>query len=143
MCRNCIGVEIVAVLGGDYDGDDLLSAGVDMFRGPTGRTYVHDFGAGASEIFFYRPDGELEFIIRRRGEGPGEFVEPTAIVEMPGGQLAVFRSRPGVGPTRSNRGMARHSARCGRARLGGFHRRSPLARLSGAFTWRVHACGSW
>lgn len=91
MCRNCIGVETVAVLGGDYDGDDLLSAGVDISRGPTGRTYVYDFGAGASEIFFYRSDGELEFIIRRRGEGPGEFFEPTAIVEMPGsGQLAVF-----------------------------------------------------
>jgi hypothetical protein len=46
MCRNCIGVEIVAVLGGDYDGDDLLSAGVDMFRGPTGRTTSMTSGQG-------------------------------------------------------------------------------------------------
>ena len=90
VCGDCIGVERVAALGGDHDGDDLLTRGVYIFRGPTGRTYVHDFGAGASEIFFYTPEGDLEFIIGKRGEGPGEFAEPSAIAEMPNGRLAVF-----------------------------------------------------
>ena len=90
LCRDCISFETVAVLGGDYDGDNLLTGSAYVTRGLTGRTYVHDFGAGAAEMFFYTSDGELEFTIRRQGEGPGEYKDPMPIVELPGGRVAVF-----------------------------------------------------
>ena len=90
MCRDCISFETVAVLGGDYDGDDLLSLGVAMSRAASGRTFVHDFGVGPTEMYFYTPDGELEVAIRRPGEGPGEYWSPSQTVELPGGRLVVF-----------------------------------------------------
>ncbi|MYI06877.1 MAG: hypothetical protein F4059_06070 [Gemmatimonadetes bacterium] len=93
ICRDCISFETMAVLGGDYDGDNLLTGSVYVTRGPTGRTYVHDFGAGAAEMFFYTSDGELEFTIRREGEGPGEYRDPMPIVELPSGRVAVFDRR--------------------------------------------------
>ena len=90
ICRECISFETVAVLGGDYDGDNLLTGSVYVNRGPSGRIYVHDFGAGRSEMFFYTSDGQLEFTIRRPGEGPGEYQQPMPIVELPSGRVAVF-----------------------------------------------------
>lgn len=90
ICRDCIRFETVAVLGGDYDGDNLLTGSVYVNRGASGRIYVHDFGAGGSEMFFYRADGQLEFTIRRSGEGPGEYQRPMPIVELPSGRVAVF-----------------------------------------------------
>ena len=90
ICRDCISFETVAVLGGDYDGDNLLTGSVYVNRGASGRIYVHDIGAGGSEMFFYRVDGQLEFTIRRPGEGPGEYQRPMPIVELPSGRVAVF-----------------------------------------------------
>lgn len=90
ICRDCISFETVAVLGGDYDGDNLLTGSVYVNRGASGRIYVHDFGAGGSEMFFYRADGQLEFTIRKPGEGPGEYQQPMPIVELPSGRVAVF-----------------------------------------------------
>lgn len=90
ICRDCISFETVAVLGGDYDGDNLLTGSVYVNRGASGRIYVHDFGSGGSEMFFYRADGQLEFTIRRPGEGPGEYQRPMPIVELPSGRVAVF-----------------------------------------------------
>ena len=90
MCRDCISFETVAVLGGDYDSDDLLSLGVAMNRAASGRTFVHDFGVGPTEIYFYGPAGELEVAIRRPGDGPGEYRDPKQTVELPGGRLVVF-----------------------------------------------------
>ena len=90
ICRDCISFETVAVLGGDYDGDNLLTGSVYVNRGASGRFYVHDFGAGGSELFFYRADGQLEFTIRQPGEGPGEYQQPMPIVELPSGRVAVF-----------------------------------------------------
>lgn len=90
MCRDCIGFETVAVLGGDYDSEDLLTLGVAMNRAASGRTFVHDFGAGPTEMYYYGPDGELEVTIRRPGDGPGEYSRPTQTVELPGGRLVVI-----------------------------------------------------
>lgn len=90
MCRDCISWETVAVLGGDYDDADLLSLGVAMDRAASGRTFVHDFGVGPTEMYFYGPHGELEVTIRRPGEGPGEYSFPMPTVELPGGRLVVF-----------------------------------------------------
>lgn len=90
MCRDCISLETVAVLGGDYDGDNLLTGSAYVTRSRSGRTYVHDFGAGAAEMFFYTSDGELKFTIRQEGEGPGEYVDPMPIVELPNRRVIVF-----------------------------------------------------
>ena len=90
MCRNCISFETVAVLGGDYDGDNLLTGSAYVTRSASGRTYVHDFGAGAGEMFFYSSDGQLDFTIRRDGGGPGEYVYPMPIVELPNRRVVVF-----------------------------------------------------
>ena len=90
ICRDCISFETVAVLGGDYDGDNLLTGSVYVNRGESGRIYVHDFGAGGSEMFFYRADGQLDFTIRSPGEGPGDYQQPMPIVELPSGRVAVF-----------------------------------------------------
>ena len=89
MCRDCISFETVAVLGGDYDSEDLLTLGVAMNRAASGRTFVHDFGAGPTVTYFYDPEGELEVVIRKPGEGPGEYSYPTQTVELPGGRLVV------------------------------------------------------
>ena len=89
MCRDCISVETVAVLGGDYDSEDLLTLGVAMNRTASGRTFVHDFGAGPTVTYFYDPEGELEVVVRKPGEGPGEYSYPTQTVELPGGRLVV------------------------------------------------------
>jgi len=86
MCRDCISFETVAVLGGDYDSEDLLTLGVAMNRTASGRTFVHDFGAGPTVTYFYDPEGKLEVVIRKPGEGPGEYSYPTQTVELPGGR---------------------------------------------------------
>ena len=90
MCRDCISLRTVAVLGGDYDGDNLLTGSAYVTRSISGRTYVHDFGAGAAEMFFYTSDGQLKFTIRQEGEGPGEYVDPRPIVELPNRRVVVF-----------------------------------------------------
>ncbi len=47
-------------------------------------------------MFFYRADGQLEFTIRRSGEGPGEYQRPMPIVELPEWASDFARFRPGL-----------------------------------------------
>lgn len=95
VCRDCIAFDTVAVLGGDYEGDNLLSTSAYVTRWPSGRTFVADLEAGAPRILFYTSEGRLESIVGRDGEGPGEYWHPMPIVEFPSGRLAVFDDRNG------------------------------------------------
>ena len=90
VCRDCITFDTVAVLGGDYESDNLLSASTYVTRWPSGRTFAADVGAGDPRILVYTSGGRLESIFGRAGEGPGEYWNPMPIVEFPGGRVAVF-----------------------------------------------------
>lgn len=93
VCRDCITFDTVAVLGGDYESDNLLSASAYVTRWPSGRTFAADLGAGDPRILVYTSDGRLESVFGRAGEGPGEYWNPMPIVELPGGRVAVFDDR--------------------------------------------------
>ena len=93
VCRDCITFDTVAVLGGDYESDNLLSASAYVTRWPSGRTFAADLGAGDPRILVYTAGGRLESIVGRGGEGPGEYWNPMPIVEFPSGRLAVFDDR--------------------------------------------------
>ena len=95
ICRDCITFDTVAVLGGDYDGENLLSSSTYVTRWPSGRTFAFDLGAGDPRIRFYTSGGRLESIVGRGGEGPGEYWQPMPVVELPNGRLAVFDDRNG------------------------------------------------
>ena len=63
----------------------------DALRLPDGRVAVLD--GGSAEVRVFGPDGSHLATWGGQGEGPGEFMQPTALASWPGDSLAVWDNR--------------------------------------------------
>lgn len=94
---------------GTREGGEAFDRVADVDRGPDGRIYVLDRGAG--EVTVWGTDGRLLRRFGRIGEGPGELRTPTTVRVLDDGRIAVGEAFPArllrFGPDGSLRGSLR------------------------------------
>lgn len=73
QCPSCVPELALAQTLGDDDGDGALSGEPRFLLRMSDGRYVTAEYPVATRIVLFRPDGRLDRVIGRRGEGPGEF----------------------------------------------------------------------
>ena len=76
------------------DGEDLLLGFIITAEIDTeGNVYLLD--RWLSTVHVIAPDGQLRYQLGRKGEGPGEFDQPTDLTWLPGDRLGIVQPMPG------------------------------------------------
>ena len=71
---------------------DVLLSGIAVVRADPYRDRVFVLDADDAKVSVWTPDGSLEYVVGGRGEGPGEFMLPTRIEFVDGGDVYVRES---------------------------------------------------